>query len=730
MVDVSDLLNRSVKHVDRQPTSIAEIGLMIHQVLELFHGPAVIVGANGMIEHCNSYMLWLAGEQSKDLIGREFISLCLPAESRSEIKTIFKKIQHGSVVTDNVLCKVKVCGKVEYLVNWKIASLFGQKEVVLLGYNIGDYKPMHSFDPIVSPFASPGVFIVQNGKFKFWNSRISFYSGVEEGEVIDYDYMKIIHPEDIDMVRKYAIDMLKGQRTEPYEYRYINKKHEIRWAMEAVVPVVYAGRRAALGYVIDTTEKKNMEKTLEESENIYRTIFENSGTAMIMFEDDLTITMANKEAELLSGYDRSEIQNTKKWVDLVTKEDLARVLHYHESRRDSGNRAPINYDFNLLSKNGTIKNIFYTVSVIPGTTKRLGSMIDITARRQAEDKLKYLSTHDKLTGLYNRRFFEEQLEGIPGKCTTRYGLVGCDIDGLKLINDAFGHIAGDDVLAEIGSILAKCARRGDVVARTGGDEFAILMRGAGYPEVETVCSAIRRSVEEYNGRCPQFPLSLSLGFAVAEDPEDNPYDLFKLADNNMYRQKLLHRQSIRSNIVQIAMKALGERDFITGGHAERLRDIVSKMLIVYGQNRCNPSDMILLAEFHDIGKVGISDHILFKQGPLTRDEYTEMQRHCEMGQRIALSSPDLAPIADWILKHHERWDGTGYPLKLAGDEIPLACRILAIADSYDAMTSDRPYRRAMSHQDALAEVLRCSGTQFDPEIVQVFVQIFEQGLMG
>jgi diguanylate cyclase (GGDEF)-like protein len=360
---------------------------------------------------------------------------------------------------------------------------------------------------------------------------------------------------------------------------------------------------------------------------------------------------------------------------------------------------------------------------------RIGSLIDITARREAEDRLKFLSIHDKLTGLYNRAFFEEQLEAIRAKCTARFSLICCDIDGLKLVNDAFGHVAGDGVLTEVGRILGKCVRKGDVVARTGGDEFAILMRGAGHSEVQAVYSAMRKSVQQYNDWNPTFPLSVSLGFAVANAPGDNPYDLFKLADNNMYREKLVHGQSVRSNIVQIAMKALGERDFITEGHAERLRKIIGRMATAFGRSIGNPADMILLAEFHDIGKVGIPDHILFKQGPLTREEFSEMQRHCEIGQRIALSTPELAPIADWILKHHERWDGNGYPLMLKGEEIPLACRILAIADSYDAMTSDRPYREALSHQEALVEILGCSGSQFDPHVVQVFAQMFEQGVM-
>ena len=135
--------------------------------------------------------------------------------------------------------------------------------------------------------------------------------------------------------------------------------------------------------------------------------------------------------------------------------------------------------------------------------------------------------------------------------------------------------------------------------------------------------------------------------------------------------------------------------------------------------------MALLARFHDLGKVGIPEHILFKPGPLTEEEWQQMQRHCEIGHQIASTVPDLEPIADLILKHHEQWDGKGYPLSLSGREIPLSCRILTIVDAYDAMVSHRPYRKAMFKEDALAELKRCSGTQFDPGLVEGFIKVLD-----
>lgn len=194
------------------------------------------------------------------------------------------------------------------------------------------------------------------------------------------------------------------------------------------------------------------------------------------------------------------------------------------------------------------------------------------------------------------------------------------------------------------------------------------------------------------------------------------------ADNSMHREKPHRSRSARSSIVQALVKALEAGDFITGGHADRLQDIVEKVARDLGLSDRSITDLRLLAKFHDIGKVGIPDRILFKPGPLTMDEYNEMKRHTEIGRCIAEAAPDLAPIADWILKHHEWWNGEGYPHGLKGDNIPMECRILSMADAYDAMTSDRPYRKAMQHEAAVEEIARCAGSQFDPELVPVFIR--------
>ena len=170
-------------------------------------------------------------------------------------------------------------------------------------------------------------------------------------------------------------------------------------------------------------------------------------------------------------------------------------------------------------------------------------------------------------------------------------------------------------------------------------------------------------------------------------------------------------------------KALEARDFITEGHAERMEKVALRLGEKLGVSERSINDIRLLAQFHDIGKVGIPDKILFKPGKLTDEERAEMNKHSEIGYRIASSIPEIAHIANFILRHHERWDGKGYPLGLSKEDIPLEDRIVSLADTYDAMSNDRPYRKAMDHQEVIEEIIRNSGTQFDPDLVEVFLSL-------
>jgi diguanylate cyclase (GGDEF)-like protein/PAS domain S-box-containing protein len=363
--------------------------------------------------------------------------------------------------------------------------------------------------------------------------------------------------------------------------------------------------------------------------------------------------------------------------------------------------------------------------VSSGEDEVLAIVRDITERKKMEEQLHYLSLHDSVTGLYNRTYFEWKMRLLGENQKTPVSIIVCDVDGLKLINDTMGHTKGDKLLILTANVIKKCFDNKDIVARIGGDEFAIIMFENFRPTVESAYRRIRDTVAEYNAHDPEIPLSISVGFAVGGENSSIIGDIFREADNNMYREKLHRSQSNRSSVVHALTKALEARDYITEGHADRLQEMVASIGEVICLSDRRISDLRLFAQFHDIGKVGIPDKILFKPGALSPEEFTLMQRHCEIGYRIAQSAPDLVPIAGWILMHHEWWNGQGYPLGIGGEEIPLECRILAIADAFDAMTSDRPYRKAKSHADALSELRRCAGTQFDPQLVEDFARVLE-----
>ncbi len=348
---------------------------------------------------------------------------------------------------------------------------------------------------------------------------------------------------------------------------------------------------------------------------------------------------------------------------------------------------------------------------------------EIEIRKRNESDLEYNSFHDALTGMYNRAYFELQLQKLEAENQYPVGIVIADIDGLKFANDTFGHSKGDELLLAAAGILKDITTDQGIVARTGGDEFVILVSKFEQEWMRKIEEDLKLALENYNGGMPKVPLSISIGCAVSQNPQERIVDLCKTADNNMYRVKLSQGQSARNCMVQALMHTLGARDVETEDHAERLHDLAIQLGSQIGLSRYELAELGLLAQFHDLGKVGIPDRILLKPGPLDSEEWLEMKRHPEIGHRIAGSVSELMPIAKLILHHHERWDGQGYPWGIAGEQIPLGCRILAVVDAYDAMTNSRPYCAALPPEHALAEIGRCAGTQFDPVIAKVFIDM-------
>lgn len=282
---------------------------------------------------------------------------------------------------------------------------------------------------------------------------------------------------------------------------------------------------------------KQLEADLKESESLYRTIFETTGTAMIVIESDMTVSVANAEVETISGYSKDEIVGKLKWIDFIISGDREKMAEYHRFRRINPKVPPKSYESRMIDRHGNYKDVMITVAVVPKTEKTIASITDITERKRMEEQLRYLSTHDALTGLYNRAYFEEEMSRLERGRHFPVSVIMVDVDGLKVTNDSLGHAAGDDLLRRTSQVLKMVFRGEDVVARIGGDEFSVLLPVTEAEVASHVVTRIKAALTEHNEQSSSIPLSFSVGFATG-DKGCSLAHVQNEADRNMYQEKL------------------------------------------------------------------------------------------------------------------------------------------------------------------------------------------------
>ncbi len=345
-------------------------------------------------------------------------------------------------------------------------------------------------------------------------------------------------------------------------------------------------------------------------------------------------------------------------------------------------------------------------------------------RKQAEEEIRYLSFHDSLTGLYNRNFLEKEMKRMDTDRQQPISIIMADLNGLKLVNDSYGHSKGDEMLKITAEVLKKSCRQEDILARWGGDEFVIFLPQTSEKEALAICKRITKNYKKItvNG----IPISMALGIAVKEASEEEMSEVFKEAEDNMYKNKLTESRSTRSAVLNALLKTLEEKSYETSAHTRTMQDVALKISERLDLPESEQKKLSLLITLHDIGKINISEEILTKEGPLSEEEWELIKKHPETGHRITCSTEEFAHVAEEILAHHERWDGSGYPQGLKGKEIPLLARITAIVDAYEVMSNGRPYKKAMSREEIIAEFRRCAGSQFDPELVKLFLSMLEK----
>ena len=485
----------------------------------------------------------------------------------------------------------------------------------------------------------------------------------------------------------------------------------------------------------DITDRKRAERAVKNALNYAESIVSTIREPLLVLSTELRVLSANRsfyktfkaKPEETNRQFIHELGN-RQWDIPKLRELLQEIL----SKSKVFDDFEVEHEFPAIGRRTMLLNARKISGGIGTEEMILLAIEDVTERRkmeralqEAKERFEYKSFHDGLTGLYNRNYFSEQMARL-GKDLARsapLSIILIDIDGLKIVNDTLGHKVGDDLLISAAKTISACFRQVDILARIGGDEFCIVLPGVDHKAALAKKNRISKSVGEYNGDNPTLPLNMSVGVATSQDGKgETIYDIYQRADENMYEYKLIQAESQKSKVIDILLSALSERDFVAQGHAERLANMAEMLadrILLSDEERKN---LILLAKVHDLGKVGIPDKILFKPRKLSEEEFEKMKEHAQIGYSLASRSKELFHIAELVLHHHEFWDGNGYTAGLKGEQIPLECRVFAIIDAYDAMTNTRPYRKGMSKKRALGELRRCSGTQFEPRLVDEFVR--------
>ncbi len=515
----------------------------------------------------------------------------------------------------------------------------------------------------------------------------------------------------------------------PQQFEWLSKKKngELFWEQVHLRTLEIGGVERIVAMSVDITDRKKAEEDLKKKDRKLErlvAVLKNSKDYIGMIDLDGNPIYHNPAAFEMLGYEKEEkliIDNVHpaKEAKKVKNEAIPQVKK--EGSWEGTNK--------LVDKAGNIIPVRQTIFTIEDKSGELFAfatiMRDITEQKEYERKLEKLSLYDQLTEIYNRFYFEKELNRLEEEEILPISIISADIDGLKLINDTLGHEFGDKLLKDSVQILENVIRSSDTLARIGGDEFAILLPDTSEENVKKIIKRINTEITAYNDNAPKTPISISVGGATAKDTKQSLKEVLKKADDAMYLNKLEKSGKVKSSIMSGLMVALKERDYILEGHTRRVNELVQKMAEKLDLSATKQENLRLLAQVHDLGKVGIPDEILFKAESLTEQEWQTMKQHPEIGYRIASSSSEFGDIADLILKHHESFDGTGYPLAIAGKSIPIEDRILAIVDSFDAMTNDRHYSQAISTKAAIKELKRCSGKQFDPELIEVFLSIIK-----
>ena len=680
--------------------------------------------------------------------------------------------------------------------------------------------------------ASDGICIAQEGTIHYANTRLAQMAGYSVEEVIDKPFIDYFTLEEVPKVLDRYKRRMAGQSVTPVYETVLRQKNGSRVDVEVNAGIItYEGKPADFVLVRDITERKRAEALLLENEQHYRTMFENTGTSMILIEEDMTISMANREFARNSGYSIDEINGRMKWTEIVHPDDLRRMVEQHRLRRESQGSALPGYELRYITKTGDLRDALLSIQLIPGTKKSVASVIDITDRKQMEKKL--MNSEEKFRTLAESSPFAIMVH--QGDYWIYANRAAVEISGYteeELYSMRFWDFVHPDH-KNMGKQIGLDRQQGKVVPRDY--EFKIIAKNGAekwvsltgnkiqYEDKPTALISViditerkqaekelHKSEEKYrslveNAREGIFQstaeghhITVNQAFANIlgyESPEEviatitdishqvyvHPDDRIKIlqiiekegsvkgyeaefykkdgsktwVSINMHAVRdeeghLLYYQGIDQDVtekknmeterqqnIERLKKSLGAtinamavtvetRDPYTAGHQRRVADLALAISVEMNLKREQIDSIRMASMIHDIGKISIPSEILSKPSKLTNLEFDLIKTHSQSGYDILKDIEFPWPLADFVLQHHERMNGSGYPRNLKGDEIFLEALIMAVADVVEAMASYRPYRPALGVELALEEIEKNKGILYDDAVVNACLKLFRE----
>ncbi len=580
------------------------------------------------------------------------------------------------------------------------------------------------FDNMQEGFALHEIICDDKGKpvdYRFLDANLAFecITGLKL-EVIKNNKVKTLMPTtESYWIEKYGKVALSG---EPITFANYSKTLNKYFHVSVYRPF----KNQFVTIFTDITKQKELENTLRSERALFKTTLHSIGDGVISTDESGHIEIMNAVAEELTGWTSADakgrdIREVFVVVDELTKEKREISPSAPDEEQDE---YALRSGSLLIRKNGESIPIEETASRIKTEKGRDHGLVivfkDYTEKREKQAQIVYLSYHDQLTGLYNRRFFEEELHRLDTERNLPLTIAMVDVNGLKLTNDAFGHLVGDELLKRVSNVIKEECRADDIISRIGGDEFVVLLPNTTAEETSLIMQRVYSAISEE--RLQGLIISVSVGWDTKSKIEQSTQDVFIRAEEHMYRKKLTESQSMRNKTIQVILKTLNEKSEREKIHSEKVSVISKRIGEAMNLSHDVLNEIEIAGLMHDIGKISVSEAVLNKPDRLTESDYEEIKRHPESGYQILKSVDSYSFLAEYALSHHERWDGEGYPRGLKGEEIPLIARIISVADAFEAMTSERPYRKAMSEEEAYAELKKHAGTQFDPVIVERWLQ--------